>query len=248
MIRAIASALDSPSSGPELTSTPSPGVATPVTAGSGCVGGDDHPHRQAERPGEVQVALVVRGHRHDRAGAVVGQHVVGGLDRDSLAVDRVDRVHAQEDAGLLPVGRLPLDVGQLPHLRQVRLELGPLLVGAQLGGQRRVRGDDEERRAVQRVGPGREDGDRLVAPFDRELDLGARSTGRSSCAAWSAPGRASCPRAPAASASSRSAYSVILKYHWVSTRRTTSVPQRSQRPPTTCSLASTVWSLGHQLT
>jgi hypothetical protein len=56
------------------------------------------------------------------------------------------------------------------------------------------------------------------------------------------------PSSAAASASSRSAYSVILKYHWVSTRRTTSVPQRSQRPATTCSLASTVWSLGHQLT
>ena len=50
------------------------------------------------------------------------------------------------------------------------------------------------------------------------------------------------------SSSSRSAYSVILKYHWVSTRRMTSVPQRSHFPAMTCSLASTVWSSGHQLT
>ena len=56
------------------------------------------------------------------------------------------------------------------------------------------------------------------------------------------------PSRSAASASSRSAYSVILKYHCVSTRRTTSVPHRSQRPAMTCSLASTVWSFGHQLT
>ena len=35
MILAIASCFDSPSSGPELTSLPSPGVATPVCAGSG---------------------------------------------------------------------------------------------------------------------------------------------------------------------------------------------------------------------
>ena len=35
MIRAIAAALSSPSSGPEFTSWPSPGVATPVCAGSG---------------------------------------------------------------------------------------------------------------------------------------------------------------------------------------------------------------------
>ena len=72
-----------------------------------------------------------------------------------------------------PVGRLPLDVGQLPDLRQVRLELGPLGLGAQLGRQRRVRGDDEERRAVQRVGPGGVDGDGLGAALDRELDVGA---------------------------------------------------------------------------
>ena len=56
------------------------------------------------------------------------------------------------------------------------------------------------------------------------------------------------PSSPAMSASSRSAYSVILKYHWVSRRRTTSAPHRSHRPAMTCSLASTVWSTGHQLT
>jgi hypothetical protein len=50
------------------------------------------------------------------------------------------------------------------------------------------------------------------------------------------------------SSSSRSAYSVIRKYHWVSFFFVTGVSQRSQRPPTTCSLASTVWSCGHQLT
>ena len=51
-----------------------------------------------------------------------------------------------------------------------------------------------------------------------------------------------------ASASSRSAYSVILKYHWFSIRRTTSAPQRSHLPAMTCSLARTVWSTGHQFT
>ena len=35
MILAMASRLDRPSSGPELISCPSPGVATPVSAGSG---------------------------------------------------------------------------------------------------------------------------------------------------------------------------------------------------------------------
>ena len=44
---------------------------------------------------------------HDRAGAVLHQHVVGDPDRDRLAVDRIDGVVAGEDA-VLPL-RLPLD-------------------------------------------------------------------------------------------------------------------------------------------
>jgi hypothetical protein len=42
------------------------------------------------------------------------------------------------------------------------------------------------------------------------------------------------------SSSKRCAYSVILKNHWVRSRRSTGVPHRSQRPWITCSLASTV--------
>ena len=48
--------------------------------------------------------------------------------------------------------------------------------------------------------------------------------------------------------SSSSAYSVVLKNHWVMFRSSTSAPQRSQCPSTTYSFAITVWSLGHQLT
>ncbi len=51
------------------------------------------------------------------------------------------------------------------------------------------------------------------------------------------------------SSSSRSAYSVIRKYHWVSFFLTTLAPERSEVPSgSTCSLASTVWSTGSQLT
>ena len=64
----------------------------------------------------------------------------------------------------------------------------------------------------------------------------------------SSTGSGHLPSSAAMSSSSRSAYSVILKYHWVRTRRTTSEPQRSHLPAITCSLASTVWSTGHQLT
>ena len=133
-------------------------------------------HRPDVEPvgaGEVQVALVVRGHRHDRPGAVVGQHVVGGPHRDPLAVHRVDRVAAQEDPGLLAFGGLALDVGQLPDLLHVGAQLGQAIRGADLLGQRRVRRHHEERGPVQRVGPGGEDRNRLVAALHGEMDLGA---------------------------------------------------------------------------
>jgi hypothetical protein len=51
------------------------------------------------------------------------------------------------------------------------------------------------------------------------------------------------------SSSSRSAYSVIRKYHWVSFFFSTTAPDRSLVPSgSTCSFASTVWSTGSQLT
>ena len=75
---------------PELTSVPS--------------SVDDLDDRQVERLGELAVALVVRGHGHDRAGAVVHQHVVGDPDRQPRAVHRVRRVVAGEDAGLRLLG------------------------------------------------------------------------------------------------------------------------------------------------
>ena len=49
---------------------------------------------------EGVVAVVVGGHRHDGAGAVAHEDVVGHEDRHALAVDRVDAPQAGEDAGL----------------------------------------------------------------------------------------------------------------------------------------------------
>ena len=114
----------------------------------------------------------MRGNSHDRAGAVVRQHVVGRPDRQPLAVDRVDRVAAQEDAGLRAVRLLPLDVSQLAHLRHVVPQGLAVLRGADLLGQRRVRRHHEERRPVQRVRAGSEYGDRLAAALDHEADVG----------------------------------------------------------------------------
>ncbi len=118
----------------------------------------------------------MRGNSHDRAGAVVGQHVVGRPDRQPLAVHRVDRVAAQEDAGLRAVCGLPLDVGQLAHLGDIVPQGLEVLRGADLLGQRRVRRHHEERRPVQRVRAGGEDGDRLVTALDHEADVGPFGT------------------------------------------------------------------------
>ena len=51
--------------------------------------------------GEFQVALVVGGDAHDRAGAVVHEDVVGDPDGHLLPVVRIDRVVAGEEALLL---------------------------------------------------------------------------------------------------------------------------------------------------
>ncbi len=135
-------------------------------------GVDDHLHRQVERPGEIEVALVVGRHRHHRTGAVVGQHVVRGVHRNPRAVDRIDGVAVQEHTGLGPVGGQPVDVGQRLDLLAVGDErrLGAA-AGGQLLGQRGVGGHDEEGRAVQRVRAGGEDPYRRLPPLDGEVDV-----------------------------------------------------------------------------
>ena len=57
---------------------PSPGSTTGTIGSPNCLG-------------EFEVALVVRRHGHDGAGAVADQHVVGDPNRHRLAVDRIDR-------------------------------------------------------------------------------------------------------------------------------------------------------------
>ena len=73
------------------------------------------------------------------------------------------------------------------------------------------------------------------------------SGSRSSCAAWCAPVQASVP-ALSMSASNSSGVGRDADNHWSISRRSTGLSQRQQQPSTTCSLASTVWSVSHQLT
>ena len=84
--------------------------------------GDDPDDRQIERRRELEVALVVAGNGHDRAGSVLHQHVVGDPDRDGLLRRGIDGERAGEDARLLLVHLARDDV----LLRRARLVLRDL--------------------------------------------------------------------------------------------------------------------------
>ena len=168
--------------------------------------GDDLDDGQVERLGELAVALVVRGHGHDRAGAVLHQHVVGDVHGQPLAVDGVRRVEAGEDAGLLLLGR-PLLAAPGRRLLRVR----PNVVVVDALDERMLGRQDEERRAEQRVGPRREDGNVRVELVDPEQDLRALRATDPVALDRLRPLRP--PRRPSGRSysSSSSAYSVMLE-------------------------------------
>jgi hypothetical protein len=128
---------------------------------------------EAELRREGEVTLVVSRHRHDRAGAVLHQHVIGDPHRDPLAVDGVDHRAAERHARLLALDRAAL--GAVLGQRRVDVVAHRLLV---LGPARqaqhvRVLGrHDEERRPEERVRAGGED--RVV---DSQLLAGERDLG-----------------------------------------------------------------------
>ncbi len=132
-----------------------------LVAGDLGIGTLDHPlDRQVECLGELVVASVVTRDRHDRAGAVLHQHVVGDEHRNRLAVDGVDdaaaKRHARLGAALVAaiLDRLAGDlVDVLAHRRLGRRTGDQALELGVLGGE------DEEGRAEERVGPGGEDGE-----------------------------------------------------------------------------------------
>ena len=107
---------------------------------------------QVELARELVVTRVVGGDGHDRAGAVLHEHVVGDVHRQALAVDRVDDVAAQEDAGLLAVGVAAVLAGVGQHVVDVGVDrlllLRPRHQPEDVGMLGR---HHEERRAEQRV-------------------------------------------------------------------------------------------------
>ena len=178
-IRRPPSGAGRPSNSAELTSTSPSACSTYATRLVDLAVRRTHdlPDRQVERRREVEVALVVRGHGHDRAGAVVRQHVVGDVDRQPLAVHRVDRVEAGEDAGLLGRRRALLGL-----LRPGAAHVVADLVGVDPRDELVLGREDEERRAVERVRPRREDRDVLVRAPRSGTGSRRPPSARSSCA------------------------------------------------------------------
>ena len=92
----------------------------------------DHANGQVELARKHPVAFVGGGHSHDRARAVLAQHIVGDPDRQSLTVGRVDREAANRHARLFALGRHALDVRLTARAFDVRLDLGSALGRGQL--------------------------------------------------------------------------------------------------------------------
>ena len=134
-------------------------VGQALLVGIGVSAFDHAPDRQPEGAREGVVALVVRGHGHDRARAVLHQHVVGHVHRDALAVDRIDHGPPERDAGLWLVEVASLLAGLGDRVIDVVAHL-PLVLGA-LGQAQHIRvlgGHHEEGSPEQRVGTGGEHG------------------------------------------------------------------------------------------
>ena len=124
---------------------------------------DDLSDRELELRGELEVPLVVRRDRHDGAGAVLHQDVVGNPDRDRFTRRRIAGVGADEDTGLRLFTDPPRhDVLGL-HLPLICLDSRAVLDRGELVDERVLRREDQIRRAEHRVGTGREHGDLLAA-------------------------------------------------------------------------------------
>ena len=141
--------------------------------------GDDHlAHRQLVAAGEQEIALVVGGHAHHRAGAVFRQHVVGDPEGHQLAIGWIAHPGADRHAPFRAVLGGAFLVALTTHQITEGLHGDGLVGGGEAGHQGMLRCQHHITHAENRVGPGGEHGDRLAAglPFaihQGEIKLGA---------------------------------------------------------------------------
>ena len=68
--------------------------------------------RQVKFLGEVKVTLIVRRHRHNSAGTIIGKHIIGSPHRQLCAVQRVDCVTPSKHTSLFTLGRLAVNIAE----------------------------------------------------------------------------------------------------------------------------------------
>ena len=129
--------------------------------------------RQVVLARELEVALVVRRHGHDGAGAVLAQHEVRDPDRHRLAGERIDRRAAR--CRSLPSRPRPSAARSRSCARNARDRARGTPAGSALGREPSTSGcsgaEQHERRAVDRVDAGREDFDRIGRRQPRNAEL-----------------------------------------------------------------------------
>jgi hypothetical protein len=133
----------------------------------GCLDHFDHGNPILLR--KLEIALIMRRHGHDRSGAVAHHDVVGDPHGDLLAVDRIGRGAAGEDAALFLRQVGALEVGLRGARLAIRFDGVLLLRGHDLVDERMLGREDHVGRAEEGVGPRREDGDLLTS--DGEIHL-----------------------------------------------------------------------------
>ncbi len=131
---------------------------------------DDDTNGQAVLPRKVEVALIVRRHGHDGAGAVLRQHEVGDPDWHFFAGERVAGLAARVEPLFPGQPRVAIE-GTEPAELAAKRRRGRALRRKPLD-ERMLGSQQDERRPVDRVDAGREDLDGVAAD-DRKRDARA---------------------------------------------------------------------------
>ena len=147
-------------------------VADREALGIGARRQDHGDHRQAVFAGELEIALVVRRAAEDGAGAVLHEHEVGDVDRQRDPFDQgVLAAEAGIEADLLGALERLLAGGGRGAFGDERREPG--VARRERHAQGVIGRDRHEARAEQRVRPGREHLEIVVAAVDLEPHAGA---------------------------------------------------------------------------
>ncbi len=164
----------------------------------GCFGqragnGPNHgPDRNAILLAKFEVALIVRGHGHDRARAVTHQHEIADPDGNLLAAERIDGI-VRRWASLPSRCRPAL----WTRAHRSSASLAPSRsADDELSNQRMLGRQNHACRAVDCVHARGEHADRLAGALRAENRSPRLPTARSNCAASPARARASRPPAP----------------------------------------------------